>query len=104
MPRRHRTAAAMRRLLAAGAGLHQLDVRNRGDCPDDVLRPGVRRDPQGQLDLIAALPDSLAVDAGHLDASIRHEPGDVAERLQPADFQPESDEMRARSMEPGDER
>src|SRR4051794_33320692 len=60
------SAADVAPSLLAGRCLDQLHVRDRRDRADDVLVPGARRHAERQLDLVAALPDPLAVDAGHL--------------------------------------
>src|SRR3954468_61633 len=93
-----------RALLAAGRRLHQLDVGDVGDRADDILAAGVRRQPDRQLDLVAALADPLAVDPGHFDAPICEQPRNVAERLQAADLEPDPDHLEPGAVDPGHER
>src|SRR5436305_14971054 len=81
--------------LAAGRRLDQLDVGDGGDRADDVLVSSSRREAQRQLDLVAALADPLTVDPGHLDAPVGEQPGDVPERLEPADLEPYANDLEA---------
>src|SRR4029077_7144495 len=84
-------------------GREQLDVGDRGDRGEDVMRPAGDRHPELQLDFVAGLAQSLAVDSGEVDPAGREQVGYVADRLESSDLQANLDRPGPGPVQPRDE-